>query len=89
MLPEGFYALSDGEYWTHTEGCPLVNLNDVVGTQDHPDGGRHNGCCGSDGCDGPNMVCQSGHEVGTEKSDCWMPHAAVLLRTTTHTSAEH
>jgi hypothetical protein len=35
--------------------------------------------CGLDGMDGPNLVCVNGHEIGTEKSDCWMPHAAVLL----------
>jgi hypothetical protein len=32
---------------------------------------RLNGCCGLDGCDGPNRVCSCGAEIGTEMSDCW------------------
>ena len=50
-----------------------------VKTPEHPDSHRLAGCCGLDGMDGPNLVCPNGHEIGTEKSDCWMPHAAVLL----------
>jgi hypothetical protein len=34
---------------------------------------RLNGCCGLDGCDGPNQVCRCGAEVGTLKTDCWTP----------------
>jgi len=33
--------------------------------------GRDNGCCGSDGMDGPNRACRCGAIVGTEWSDCW------------------
>ncbi|MBX9797745.1 hypothetical protein [Sphingomonas sp.] len=33
---------------------------------------RLNGCCGLDGCDGPNMRCRRCKaEVGTRQSDCW------------------
>lgn len=36
--------------------------------------GRLNGCCGLDGCDGPNMLCRVCEaEVGTMQSDCWTP----------------
>ena len=87
-VPTGSYALSDDDYWTGSGGCPLVNLADLVGTRHHPDPRRLNGCCGPDGCDGPNLVCGNGHEVGTEKADCWMSHAAVLLPTVTRRSAE-
>jgi hypothetical protein len=62
-------------------GSVLVNLADLVGTKHHPDFHRLNGCCGLDGCDGPNLICPNGHEIGTENSDCWMPHAAILLET--------
>ena len=32
------------------------------------------GCCGLDGCNGPNMVCRlCKAEVGTMQSDCWTP----------------
>lgn len=30
-----------------------------------------NGCCGPDGCDGPNRQCQCGAMIGTETRDCW------------------
>lgn len=33
--------------------------------------GRDNGCCGSDGMDGPNRACVCGAVVATEWSDCW------------------
>ena len=33
--------------------------------------GYLNGCCGLDGCDGPNQLCQCGAEVGTLLTDCW------------------
>jgi len=70
--------MNSQEYWS-AAGRVLVNLADLVGTKHHPDYRRRAGCCGLDGLDGPNLVCSNGHEVGTEKSDCWMPHAAVLL----------
>jgi hypothetical protein len=76
----GFFGIKTREQWS-AEGSILVNLSDLVGTQHHPDSRRLAGCCGLDGMDGPNLVCANGHEIGTEKSDCWMPHAAVLLDT--------
>ena len=33
--------------------------------------GTDNGCCGSDGMDGPNRACACGAVVATEWSDCW------------------
>jgi hypothetical protein len=33
--------------------------------------GIDNGCCGSDGMDGPNRGCVCGAVLGTEWSDCW------------------
>jgi hypothetical protein len=78
-VPEGYFALSDEDYWTESTGCPLINLADLVGVRHHPDSRRNIGCCGRDGCDGPNLVCDQGHEIGTERSDCWMAHGVVLL----------
>jgi len=77
-VPPGFFAISDDNYWTDSDGCPLVNLADIINTRHYP--GRLGGCCGPDGRSGPNLLCSSGHEIGTERSDCWMAHAAVLLR---------
>lgn len=74
-VPEGFFGVNKQVYW-NVSGGVLVNLGDLVGTRHS---GGINGCCGLDGLDGPNLICANGHEVGTEKSDCWMPHAAVLF----------
>ena len=32
------------------------------------------GCCGPDGCDGPNRQCPCGALIGTETRDCWTPY---------------
>ena len=80
-VPTGFFAFSNDDYWTGSTGCAVVNLNDLQNTRYHPDSSRHNGCCGRDGCDGPNLLCSNGHEIGTERSDCWMAHGVVLLPT--------
>ncbi|WP_433127701.1 hypothetical protein ACQPWW_32965 [Micromonospora sp. CA-240977] len=49
----------------------LINPDDLLVRQLHLDGRRRNGCCGLDGCDGPNLVCSCGAEIATESSDCW------------------
>jgi hypothetical protein len=77
-VPRGRYCLSDGEFYSGTEGDIAVNLLDVVNLKNHPDPGRLNGCCGLDGGDGLNKICPNGHAVATEKSDCWMPHAMLF-----------
>jgi hypothetical protein len=75
LLPQGRYWVSDGKYAPEVAGDFLVNLKDLQNVQLL--GGS--GCCGVDGLNGPNIVCLNGHEVGTERSDCWMPHHAVML----------
>ncbi|GAA2079733.1 hypothetical protein GCM10009801_37530 [Streptomyces albiaxialis] len=53
---------------------------DVRGVRLHPGRGRRNGCCGLDGCDGPNLVCATcGTDMATEQSDCWTPQQVTLL----------
>ena len=51
-----------------------VNNNDVINCQYHEDRSRLNGCCAHDSCDGLNRVCVNGHEIATERSDCWTYH---------------
>lgn len=87
-VPAGFFALSDDDYRTGSTGRVLINLADLLGTSHHPDARRHSGCCGRAGGDGPNLVCAAGHEVGTERSDCWMAHAAELLPGVTRRPAD-
>ena len=76
-VPMGRFAVSEG-FFTGFDGWLMLNLQDAVDTRHHPDLRRRNGCCGLDGCDGPNTLCANGHEVGTERSDCWLPHVLLL-----------
>lgn len=58
--------------------CYLLRLDDIKqSVQVTRKRGRTNGCCGLDGCDGPNKVCGCGNFVGTEKSDCWTPRVFI------------
>jgi hypothetical protein len=67
-----FYVMRDETYGPKDDIA--VNLRDVVDLEHHPDARRNAGCCGRDAMDGKNLLCPQGHEVATEKSDCWMPH---------------
>src|SRR2546430_11520003 len=77
LLPQGQYVMSSnfldaGHTWDSiTRDEIILNLDDVFNSQL---GGRTNGCCGIDGLSGINTFCCNGHPIGTEKSDCWMPH---------------
>jgi len=77
-LPLGTFWVSDGRYESERPGDIVVNLKDLRDIEPHTDPTRLNGCCGLDGLDGLNLLCANGHEVGTERSDCWMAHHAVL-----------
>ncbi len=72
-LPSGTFIVSSGDSFPARQ--IVANLTDLVNTGRHPNPRRLNGCCGLDGCDGRNRVCREGHEVGTERSDCWWAHA--------------
>lgn len=78
LLLPGYFSVSSGELKPERPGDFLVNLKDLQNTQHHHDGPGLNGCCGLDGLDGFNLLCANGHEIGTERSDCWLPHYAVL-----------
>lgn len=73
-IPEGFYIIDNEEFFTDYFENYILNLKDVINLKNHFDFGRLNGCCGLDGCDGLNKTCINGHEIGTERSDCWLPH---------------
>ncbi len=78
FIPAGYYFVSDGAYYKNSEGKMIVNLGDVIQLGNHPDLSRRQGCCGMDGLDGINKICLNGHEVATERSDCWMAHAVIF-----------
>jgi hypothetical protein len=73
-IPAGLYLIGDERHQSYLTGNYLLNLKDLVNIRSHPDINRLNGCCGYDGMNGINIVCKKGHEIGTEHSDCWMPH---------------
>ncbi|MES2775341.1 MAG: hypothetical protein V4722_14295 [Bacteroidota bacterium] len=78
FIQPGFYTISDGDYFTQSEGKTIINAEDLINVMNHTDKSRLIGCCGLDGLDGPNKICKNGHEVATEKSDCWMPRAIIF-----------
>ncbi|MDO9335435.1 MAG: hypothetical protein Q7T61_03465 [Caulobacter sp.] len=51
-------------------GSIVVNPADVLQTA-LQQSGIDNGCCGSDGCDGPNRSCRCGQVSATQWADCW------------------
>jgi len=51
-------------------GAIASNPEDVL-TDSMVSAGADNGCCGSDGCDGPNRAGLCGSMVATQWSDCW------------------
>jgi hypothetical protein len=75
-VPQGTFIVSRGDFGPARQF--VVHLGDLVDVGYHDDPRRRNGCCGLDGCDGMNRVCREGHEVGTERSDCWLCHGAHL-----------
>jgi len=80
FVAAGSVHLSRGSYYTGTDGQYIINLADRRKMTAHSDPRRLAGCCGLDGCDGPNQLCACGAEVATEKSDCWMPHSLIFVR---------
>ncbi len=85
FIDRGYYFVSDGDNYTGSEDQIIINNNDLKNSRNHDDLSRHSGCCGSDGLSGINKVCINGHEIATEKSDCWMPHSVIFDREKTVT----
>ncbi|WP_061860545.1 hypothetical protein [Priestia megaterium] len=73
-IPQGYFLIVGEDDEVDKKGTIIINLKDLINSKHHPDDHRLNGCCGLDGLDGMNRVCLNGHEIGTENSDCWMPH---------------
>ena len=59
-----------GRHVYSAAGAIAANPEDVV-TDCLTSAGVDNGCCGSDGLDGPNRACLCGSMVATQWSDCW------------------
>ncbi len=75
LLPKGFTVNNSG--WGNEQW--VINLCDNKNMVRTDDPSRLNGCCGADGCDGMNLVCNNcSNYVATERSDCWMPWHIIL-----------
>jgi len=77
-VPVGYYVILKDSFFSGAAGKYAINLKDLSIRKYHSLPSRLNGCCGLDGCDGCNLVDGAENEIGTEKSDCWMPHCAIL-----------
>jgi hypothetical protein len=78
-IPAGYAYFEQRDFWSDHKELWCINANDKVNLEITEKERRVNGCCGLDGCDGPNMVCANcGIEVATAKLDCWMPHCIIF-----------
>lgn len=59
-----------GERLVSSAGAISVNPVDVP-KKALKRSGINNGCCDSDGCDGPNRSCRCGQVVAIQWADCW------------------
>jgi hypothetical protein len=56
-IPLGAFCVSDGSFFTGSDGQIIVNVDVAEGLVKHSDAKRWTGCCGSDGLNGPNLLC--------------------------------
>lgn len=71
IIPQGHYWIAHDLGNDLLTGHIIINLQDRKNLSTHSDPLRNLGCCGKDGCNGPNLICTCGSEVATECSDCW------------------
>lgn len=84
FLRRGTIMQEDGSYFQERQGVYIVHTDDVLHVHLTDDSKRLNGCCGLDGCDGPNLQCDVCRAfVATKMTDCWMPHCVVFDVTAT------
>ena len=83
-LQLGTIVEEDGSFVRNRKGCYIVNSGDVIHAHLTSDSTRIQGCCGLDGCDGPNLRCNGCNSyLATQMSDCWMAHCVVFETETT------
>jgi hypothetical protein len=89
LLLAGTVMQEDGSYFQGRDGFYIVHPDDLLHVKLTADSARLNGCCGLDGCDGPNLHCETcGTYVATKMTDCWMAHCVVFEPDTTRLVAE-
>jgi hypothetical protein len=65
-------------YGHASDGWYVFHLEDIVRTKPHSDPDRLIGCCGVAGNYGKTTLCENGHDIGVEHSDCHQAHAMLL-----------
>jgi RNA polymerase subunit RPABC4/transcription elongation factor Spt4 len=84
FLCPGTVMQEDGSYFHGKAGNFIAHIDDTLRLKLTTDSSRLNGCCGLDGCDGPNLQCEvCDTYVATKMTDCWMPHCIVFDPNTT------
>jgi hypothetical protein len=83
FLQSGTIMQEDGSYFQGHAGEYIVHPDDILHVHLTSDVTRVNGCCGLDGCDGPNLQCVCGTYVATKRTDCWHSHCVVFEAKTT------
>jgi hypothetical protein len=84
FLLRGTLMRDDGTWIRERGGEYIANTDDVIQTHLTDDPKRLNGCCGLDGCDGPNLQCdRCGAYVATKMTDCWLAHCVFFDKAAT------
>jgi len=75
----GMVMQEGGSYFCATEGSHYAHIDNVIQTKPTSDTRRCNGCCGLDGCDGPNLQCNICESfVATKFTDCWRSYCVLF-----------
>ncbi|WP_158823202.1 hypothetical protein [Granulicella sp. S156] len=84
LLLRGTLMQDDGAWFHKRSGEYIANTEDVIQTHLTDDYKRLSGCCGLDGCDGPNLQCNGcGAYVATKMTDCWRSHCVFFDKVAT------
>lgn len=78
-VARGTTIQNNDSFFHQNVGGYITNVEDVLHTHLTKDVRRRAGCCGLDGMDGSNLLCdQCGAEIAIKKTDCWMPHCVLF-----------
>jgi hypothetical protein len=79
FLLRGTMMQEDGSYFRGKQGAYITHPDDVLHTHLTTELKRISGCCGLDGCGGPNLQCDGcGSYVAVKMTDCWLSHCVVF-----------
>ena len=89
LLRPGTVMQENGSYFQGRAGSYLVHPDDLLHVRLTTNPRRLSGCCGLDGCDGPNLHCETCDAyVATKMTDCWMAHCVAFETTVIRVDVE-